>query len=289
MTSRREFIVGAAACSIAATSGAELGAQAAAGKLNVGLELYSFRAEAKRDLPGTLARARAMGFDHLETGSDFYGRTAADFKGLLDTAGLKATSFHFQYDEYKDLDKIRRTLDLFGAHWACMPWIQHQESGFTRADAERAVRDFNAWAPALAKSGHGFAYHAHGYEFGAAPEGTLFDYLAGATDPATVKFEMDTFWIAVPGQDCVKLLERYPTRWKLMHLKDLRKGAPIGNQQGRADDHDSVPIGTGIIPWEQVIPLARRNGCEDFFIEDESPDAMAQAPVSLTYLNGRSW
>jgi sugar phosphate isomerase/epimerase len=285
MTTRREFLAGVSATLIA--SGAA--AQYVAGKLNIGLELYSFREEMKRDIPGTLAKARAMGFDHVETGSDYYGHTAIEFKRMLDTAGLKVTSLHFQYDELKKgTDKARQDLDVFGAHWVVVPWIPHGNR-FERADAERAIVDFNAWGAALAKDGNKFAYHPHGYEFGAAPEATLFDLLARSTDPATVKFEMDTFWIVVPGQDCVALLERYPGRFRLMHLKDLRKGAPIGNQQGRADDKDSIPVGEGIIPWEKVLTLAHRQGCEDYFIEDESPDAMTQVPVSLKYLNGRSW
>jgi sugar phosphate isomerase/epimerase len=283
MTTRRDFLLGAAACSLAAASHAH-----AASKLDVGLELYSLRDDAHRDLPGTLAKARAMGFDHIETGSDFYGRTPADFKQLVDTAGLKVTSIHFPYPEYKDLDKVRATLDTFGAHWAGVPWIPHGDT-FTRDDASRAIGDFNAWGKAMAQSGHTLAYHAHGYEFGAAPEGTLFDYIARSTDPATVKFEMDTFWIVLPGQDCVTLLNRYPTRWQLMHIKDMRKGAPLGNQQAHADNKDSVPAGQGFIPWDKIIPLALKNGCQDFFIEDESPLAMTQVPESLKFLNSRRW
>jgi sugar phosphate isomerase/epimerase len=285
MISRREFLSAVAATSLA--PGLEAGAQS--GRLDIGLELYSFREDAKRDLPGTLAKAKAMGFDHIETGADFYGRTAQDFRKLADAAGLRVTSLHFQYgDLKKDVGQASRTLDVFGAQWACMPWIPHGDT-FTRADAQRAIDDFNAWGATLAKAGKKFAYHAHGYEFGAAPEGTLFDLLAKSTDPATVHFQMDTFWIVVPGQDCVALLEKYPGRWRLMHLKDLRKGAPIGNQQGHAVDADSVPVGTGILPWEKVLTLARRQGFEDYFIEDESPDAMSQVPVSLKYLNSRNW
>lgn len=285
MIDRREFLAAAAASAIATA----IPAPAQARKLNIGLELYSFREDAKRDLPGTLAKARAMGFETMETGSDFYGRTAAEFRKLADAAGLKVTSIHFQYpDLKKGIESAQQTLVVFGAHWACMPWIPHGDT-FTRDDAQRAVDDFNAWGAALAKDGKKFAYHAHGYEFGPAPEGTLFDFIAKSTDAATVKFQMDTFWIVVPGQDCVKLLEKYPGRFRLMHLKDLRKGAPIGNQQGHADDRDSVPVGTGIIPWDKVLPLARKQGVEEYFIEDESPDAMKQAPVSLRYLNSRAW
>jgi sugar phosphate isomerase/epimerase len=230
-----------------------------------------------------------MGFDRMETGSDFYGRSAAEFRKLADTAGLKVTSVHFPYEDLKKgIEPAQQVLATVGAHWAGVAWIPHGNT-LERADVERAAADFNTWGAGFAKSGHGFMYHAHGYEFAAAPQPTLFDLLASSTDPATVKFEMDTFWIVVPGQDCVKLLEKYPNRWRLMHLKDLRKGAPIGNQQGRAKDTDSVPVGDGIIPWDKVLPLARKNGITDYFIEDESPDAMQQVPASLRYLNSRSW
>ena len=285
MMTRREFLGGASASLLA--SGAAARAQAR--HLNIGLELYSFREDAKRDLPGTLAKARAMGFDHMETGSDFYGKTAAEFRRLADDAGLKVTSLHFPYEQLqKGIEPAVEVLNTVGAHWAGVAWIPHGNT-FERADAERAAHDFNAWGEGFAKSGHQFMYHAHGYEFQAAPADTLFDFLVRSTDPNHVKFEMDTFWIVVPGQDCVKLLEKYPNRWRLMHIKDLRKGAPIGNQQGRANDHDSVPIGEGMIPWDKVLPLARKIGIEEYFIEDESPDAMQQAPVSLKFLNSRSW
>jgi len=43
-----------------------------------------------------------------------------------------------------------------------------------------------------------------------------------------VSYQMDIFWIVHPGQDPVKLLEKYKGRWVSMHLKDMRKGTPTG-------------------------------------------------------------
>jgi sugar phosphate isomerase/epimerase len=277
MTTRRRFLAGLAASSIAALAHAERSS------LDIGLELYSLRAEMKRDVPGTLARIRKMGFRHVEV-PGFYGQAAAEFRRSLDAASLKATAMVAPYDDLKtSLDRVKRDLDTLGARWAILPWIPHGDR-FERADAQRAVEDMNAFGAALAKSGFRFAYHPHGYEFYPAPEGTLFDLLAQSTDPAAVKFEMDTFWIVVPGQDCVRLLERYPTRFRLMHLKDLRKGAPTGDLHGTALDTDSVPVGVGIVPWDAVLALARKQGCEAYYIEDESPDAAKQIPLSLSYL-----
>ena len=64
------------------------------------------------------------------------------------------------------------------------------------------------------------------------------DYLIKNTDPKLVTYEMDVFWVVHPGQDPVKLLEKYPGRWQLMHLKDIRKGAQTGLYTGKAPKTD---------------------------------------------------
>jgi sugar phosphate isomerase/epimerase len=164
------------------------------------------------------------------------------------------------------------------------PWIPHQ-GALTLTDAERAALEMNAWARELAGSKLRFAYHPHGYEFGPSPQGTLFDTLAAKTEPASVFFEMDTFWIAVPGQDCVKLLEKYPRRFRLMHLKDLAKESKTGDLSGQAPDEESVAVGSGMLPWPEILRAARKAGVERYYIEDESPDAPKQVPDSLVYLH----
>jgi len=62
-----------------------------------------------------------------------------------------------------------------------------------------------------------------------------------------VCFEMDVFWVFHAGQDPAKLLAKYPKRWALMHLKDIRKGAVTGLHTGSAPPTDNVTIGTGQI------------------------------------------
>jgi sugar phosphate isomerase/epimerase len=82
----------------------------------------------------------------------------------------------------------------------------------------------------------------------------------------------------------VRLLNKYAHRFRLLHLKDLKKGAGPGNLSGSAPDEDSVAIGDGVIPWAEVLGAARRQGCERYYIEDESPDAAKQIPRSLEFL-----
>jgi sugar phosphate isomerase/epimerase len=288
MITRRRFAAGvAASASLAAMnhSPAARAVQSASPQesFEVGLELYSLRREIANDLPGTLAQVRAMGFREVEVPS-YYGLSAREFRKALDGTALRATALVAQWDEFeKGIASIAGDLATLGASWAILPWIPHGDQ-FQLSDAQRAVTRMNAWAADLEKAGCHFAYHPHGYEFQPAPEGTLFDVLASKTD-SVVNFEMDTFWIAWPGQDCVRLLNKYPRRFRLLHLKDLKKGAGPGNISGSAPDEDSVAVGDGVIPWAEVLSAARRQGCEKYYIEDESPDAAKQILRSLEYLS----
>ena len=284
MMNRRQFAAGLAASGGLAAIRAAHGLQAAPPEqsFDVGLELYSLRREIAADLTGTLAQVRGMGFRDVEV-PQYYGLTATEFRRALDRAQLQASALVAQWDVLeKGIGPVANDLAILGASWAILPWIPHGDR-FERSDAQQAADRMNQWAAGFEKAGFHFAYHPHGYEFQPSPEGTLFDLLAAKTD-ASVSFEMDTFWIAWPGQDCVRLLKKYPHRFRLLHLKDLKKGVS-GNLSGSAPDEVSVAVGDGAIPWAEVLGAARQQGCEKYYIEDESPDAINQIPRSLEFLS----
>ncbi len=104
------------------------------------------------------------------------------------------------------------------------------------------------------------------------------------TDPKTVHYEMDIFWIVHPGQDPVKLLDQYGKRWELMHLKDMRKGTPTGLLTGHTDVTNDAALGTGQIDLVPLLKTAKKHGVKWYFIEDESPWSEKQIPESLHYL-----
>jgi len=95
---------------------------------------------------------------------------------------------------------------------------------------------------------------------------------------------MDVFWVVYAGQDPVSLLARYPGRWKMFHLKDVRKGAKTGVFTGHAPIGDFVAIGTGQVNWPAVLAEGRKVGIEYSIIEDESSDPGANIPPSVRYL-----
>jgi sugar phosphate isomerase/epimerase len=86
------------------------------------------------------------------------------------------------------------------------------------------------------------------------------------------------------GQDPAKLLAKYPNRWVLMHLKDLRRGASTGIHTGHAPQSDDVPLGTGQVNWPAVLKQAAAVGVKHYFIEDESAEPLDAVPKSVKYL-----
>ena len=66
----------------------------------VGLQLYSFRAQFAKDVPGTLDEIKALGFENVELAGT-YGLTVTEFKAQLDAHGLKAISAHYPFDQFR--------------------------------------------------------------------------------------------------------------------------------------------------------------------------------------------
>jgi len=147
--------------------------------------------------------------------------------------------------------------------------------------------DFNAWGTAIQAAGMKFAFHPHGYEFHPIPGGhgeTPFDLLVSLTKPGVVSFEMDVFWVAHAGVDPAKLLARYPDRWTLLHVKDLRKGGEVGVGTRSAPAEDHVAVGTGQLDWSSILKAAKAVGVKYYFIEDETAAPLQNIPVSVRFL-----
>lgn len=71
----------------------------------------------------------------------------------------------------------------------------------------------------------------------------------------------------------MRYLEKYPSRFSLVHLKDLRKGTPTGDLSGKAPDETSVVLGTGQLDFPAILRAAGKAGVRRYYIKDESPDA----------------
>ncbi len=248
----------------------------------VGLQLYSLRNEFAKDVPGTLDIVKRFVFRIVELAGT-YNLTPAQFRKELDARGLKAVAGHFPYERFKEEPAgVAAEAKALGMRYAGCAWIPH-EGAFDEKECRDAIATFNAAGQALAKQGLRFFYHTHGYEFVPYGDGTLFDLLMKETDPKVVTYEMDILWIYFPGQIPAKILEKYPTRFELMHIKDLKKGVK-GDMSGGTDVTNDVTLGTGQIDLAGTLKAAQKAGVKYYFIEDESPRSVTQIPDSLKFL-----
>lgn len=249
-----------------------------------GLQLYSLRNMFKaQGVTVTLDLVQKWGFRYVEV-SDYYGLTAAQFKAELDKRSLIPIGKHFPYDRLaKDIDGVIRDAKELGLIYVGCAWIGHK-APFDEKQCRAAAAVFNHAGKALADNGMKFYYHNHGYEFYPHGSGTLFDLLMAETDPRYVYFQMDVLWTVFPGQDPAKLIEKYPNRWLLLHLKDLKKGVPTGSLAGKTDLTNDVALGTGQVNWPALFTATQKVGVKYYFIEDESPTVVDQIPQSLKFL-----
>lgn len=279
----RPFVLLAAGAATLATAGF---ARPGDFRAPIGVQLWSFRAQADSNLPAALAMARRMGFTHVET-AGLYKGTAAQLGERLRAAGLRATSMHVGYDDLKkNPGQVVANAKALGARYVGIAWYPHGEGGFTEADARRAAEDFNAFGRTMKAAGLTFFYHNHGYEPVPADSGTLMDYVIRHTDPELVSFEMDVLWTYLPGQDPVALIRRYPGRFKLMHIKDMKPGVARGSLKGGLPAEQQAVIGEGQVDWPALLQAAERDGLAEYYVEDETTDPVRNAPRSVAYLQG---
>ncbi|WP_266366502.1 sugar phosphate isomerase/epimerase family protein [Tellurirhabdus rosea] len=247
-----------------------------------GMVSYTMRNQFAKDVPGTLDKIKGMGITHIEF-SSLFGKTAADIRKELDARGMRCTSFGVGYNDLmKAMPTVVQNAKTLGAKYVRLGSIPHN-GPFTLDMAKKTVEEFNAIGKQLREADLTFVYHNHGFEFEPYQNGTLFDYVVQNTNPQDVSFEMDVVWVVNPGQNPVALLEKYPTRFRLMHLKDLDKSVEP-NMKGSAPNDKCVVLGTGKVDFPSLLKAARKTKIEYFYVEDENLNSEQQVPQSLAYL-----
>ena len=252
----------------------------------VGLQLFSLRNQLDADLPGTLTLVQQMGFQQVEAYS-LHGQTAAQLRAMLDERELSVGGFLAPFERFEaDAAGVIEDAQVLGAPVVGCAWIPHP-GGYTAETNERAIEVFTNAGLLARTAGLRFVYHPHGYEFHPGGIGeTLLDQMIQRTETGVVDFEMDTFWIVHAGADPVAYLNRYPDRFPLFHLKDMREDTPRGLTTGSASPNSNVQLGTGIIGFSPIIQTAEAQGEAVYFIEDESNLVVRTLPLSLQYLLG---
>jgi len=249
----------------------------------IGMQSYTYRNSFTKDAAATLDTLKLLGIKDIEL-SYLLMNDPHQIRELMDKRGISCSSYGTSYKELiTDPVKVGEIAKNLGAKFVMVASIPHKPP-FKIEDAQKAVDDFNKAGKLLKQEfGITFCYHNHGYEFTPYKDGSLFDYIVQKTNPKNVSFELDVLWAYIPGTEPDHLINKYGKRFKLIHLKDFRKGAER-DPSGKTSTNNDVALGTGQLDIPSIMRAAKMAGIKHYYIEDESPDYYKQVAQSITYL-----
>ena len=258
----------------------------------IGVQLYTVRDQMKADFDATLAKVAAIGYKEVEF-AGYFGRTPQQVRAAIDKNGLSAPSTHVQYDELDEkFPSVIADSKVIGLDYIVCPWIP-EELRKSPDIWKQASEKFNRCGEACKKAGLQFAYHNHWFEFLPTSGGKLpYDMLLEMCDKNLVKMEMDLCWITTAGGDPVKYFNRYPGRFPLVHVKDLKTLPKIstGGAQNFGDTVDLTEVGSGIIDWKKIFAHSEKAGIKHYIVEHDHPkDAFQSIATSYGYLKNLRW
>jgi sugar phosphate isomerase/epimerase len=247
----------------------------------IGLQLYTLREQLEKDVAATIQELAKIGYKDVEIYS-LYGKSPAEFRTILNDNGIAASSGHYLLPDVKtNWDKHvadAKTLDLkYMVHAILEP-----EDRRSLDDYKRLAELFNKAGEATQKAGIQFCYHNHNFEFTKYGDTTAYDYLLTALDPKRVKFEMDCFWVTHAGEDPVAYFKKYPGRFPLLHIKDM-KDKPAPSHELDAKLGLFAPVGQGTINWKRIFTAARQGGIEHYYVEQDYCEQPPLEAVKISY------
>ena len=255
--SRRDFLKAAAVGAGAGLVGLD-GLRAAAPqpgtpkkKIPVGVQLYSVRQAASKDLTAVLEAIGKMGYKGVEF-AGYYGWDSKpeELRRLLDGNGLKCCGTHTGLETVSG-DNLKATAELhniLGNSFLIVPSLQAKEA----QDWLDLAKRFNEIAAKAKTFGMRVGYHAHAGDFRKLGDTTSWEIFFDNTSPDVI-MQNDMGNCMSGGGDPVAILKKYPGRSASVHLKEY--GGP-----------EAAVIGQGVIPWAEVFQVCETTGGTAWYV-----------------------
>ena len=266
---------------------------------SIGIQLFSLPKMLENDLEGSLAMLHQMGYKEIEiygpypfssdaawerwkqvipsigfSGSGFFGKTAKEFKALLDEYDLKATSGHIDLVTLEtSMSAVGEAVGTLGLECFGISAIP-DDLRQSLDDYKRMADRFNKIGESAKKEGFKFLYHNHGYGLHEMEGQIPLDILLNNTDPDLVAFEMDIYWTTAGGMNPVELLKSNPGRYIALHLKDMKEITYFEGDGGTADQWIALwpqmtTVGNGAMDIPSIVHQAQESGVKHFFVEQD--------------------
>ncbi len=284
--SRRSFLRGAALTGVALSMPFKNELMAMAAKQNqFGLQLWSVKQALAKDPVGVLKQIAANGYQKIESFEGgkgiFWGMKNTEFKKLMDDLGMNMVSSHCNdTGNLASFEMKAAAAGEIGLKYLICAFKGPQKS---LDNFKKFADEFNACGEIAKKHGLRFAYHNHDYSFKAMDGIVPQDLMIKNTDAAIVDFEMDMYWTAAAGVDPVAYMDKFPNRFKLVHVKDMTK---------TATGHESCVIGKGTIDYTTLLPKVAKRGVAHMIVEQEAytgTTEMGCATDNAAYMKTLNW
>src|SRR4026209_1656569 len=147
---RRTFLTSIGLAAAATQLGCATTGQSAAGSRRlrrVGIQLYTLRDDARRDLERTLGDIAAAGYNDVEMlgGMNNFGMAPAKVRAILDRNGLRAPSTHVGVAAFDNLDRSLADAAILGHQYLILASLPGGGPNVT-------LDDYRRWADRLNES-----------------------------------------------------------------------------------------------------------------------------------------
>jgi sugar phosphate isomerase/epimerase len=171
-----------------------------------------------------------------------------------------------------------------------MKAMMAQLSALNLDEFKKIAARCNVMGEQAKKEGLQFGYHNHNFEFKPQDGGAVgYDVVLKETDPALVKFELDCGWMVAAGHDPVAYLSTYPTRYRLLHIKDFHPTASPSTGLDESVRPKPAELGRGHIDYKPIFAAAKKAEVELYYVEQEPPftttPAMEAIKIDYDYLH----
>jgi sugar phosphate isomerase/epimerase len=301
MLSRRAFLergsLALAAMSLHTARAAEAQTGPVTGPLSrpIGLQLYTVREAAAKDLAGTLRAIANIGYREVEL-AGIPAASASQLRSMLKDSGLTAPSMHASMADLQEglQERIDYAKAIGAEYLVCaFPWtadarfranpghaVVSLASGITLDDWKWNAEQLNKIGAAAKQAGLRCGYHNHNMEFRSYDGVVAYDELLRLTDPALITMEMDVAWVVTAGADPVKYLKKHDDRISLLHVKDVVKDLRVTADRLQAQ---TTEVGSGKIDWKRVFHAMQPERIRHYFVEQENFERLPLESVKISF------
>ncbi len=248
--------------------------------MKLGLQLFSVRADAERDLAGTLREVAGMGYDGVEL-AGLYGKSPEEVRSLAKDAGLEIISAHVGLAEFRqDLAGTVAAYRRIGCRYVAVPYLMPEDRP-NGANFAQTTADIAKIAAECEKQGLILLYHNHDFEFARLPDGrTALEALYACAPDTQLQTELDVCWATLVGEDPAALLRKQVGRAPLVHLKDSTGDRPAEHYEQIGLTHRPAPnagpftfrpVGSGNVDIPAVVAAAKEVGTSWVIVEQDEP------------------